>query len=149
MSPVRISHYPRRDGPLPEGARWVGRPSRWGNPFRLRDRVNGLARVPAVDFPGQAWEFEGRISGDGARHDYHHPGGEITTCNVRYMTAAETVDCYRAWANGGGWPLPYPPKRPPADWLDPLRSATALACACPLDMPCHVDVLLELLEATP
>jgi hypothetical protein len=27
-------------------------------------------------------------------------------------------------------------------WLDPLCSATALACWCPLDWPCHADVLL-------
>lgn len=34
-----------------------------------------------------------------------------------------------------------------AQWLEPLRSATALACWCPLDQPCHADVLIELLEA--
>ena len=36
--------------------------------------------------------------------------------------------------------------RDPA-WLDPLRDATALACWCPLDQPCHADVLIELLTA--
>ena len=33
--PRRISHYPRRDGPLPAGARWVGRPTSWGNPHEV------------------------------------------------------------------------------------------------------------------
>jgi len=25
-------------------------------------------------------------------------------------------------------------------WLDPLRSVAALACWCPLELPCHADV---------
>ena len=28
-------------------------------------------------------------------------------------------------------------------WLAPLRQATALMCWCPLDQPCHADVLIE------
>jgi hypothetical protein len=32
------------------------------------------------------------------------------------------------------------------DWLAPLRGKR-LACWCPLDQPCHADVLIELLEA--
>ena len=31
------------------------------------------------------------------------------------------------------------------EWLAPLRTATALACWCPLDEPCHADVLIGLL----
>ena len=30
-----------------------------------------------------------------------------------------------------------------AEWLAPLRGRD-LACWCPLDQPCHADVLLEL-----
>jgi Domain of unknown function (DUF4326) len=30
-------------------------------------------------------------------------------------------------------------------WLAPLRQATALVCFCPLDQPCHADVLMEYL----
>ncbi len=86
----RISHYPRRDGKLPEGARYVGRPSRWGNPYKVAD-----------------------------------------------MPAAEAVRLYRLYAaeqlaNDPGW-------------LDPLKAASALACACALDEPCHAQVLVELL----
>ena len=32
------------------------------------------------------------------------------------------------------------------EWLAPLRNATALACYCALDQPCHADSLIELLE---
>ena len=50
---------------------------------------------------------------------------------------ARAVELYRAWVA----------ERLAADpgWLDPLRSATALGCWCPLDLPCHVDVLMEAL----
>lgn len=33
-----------------------------------------------------------------------------------------------------------------AEWLAPLAGAHGLACYCPLDEPCHADVLLELLD---
>jgi Domain of unknown function (DUF4326) len=31
-------------------------------------------------------------------------------------------------------------------WLAPLRQASALMCWCPLDEPCHADVLIEYLD---
>src|SRR5262245_26120755 len=34
-------------------------------------------------------------------------------------------------------------------WLSPLRQATVLVCGCPLDQPCHADVLLEYLDKPP
>ena len=50
---------------------------------------------------------------------------------------AEAVELYRAWVAER--------LAADADWLEPLRSATALGCWCPLDLPCHVDVLREAL----
>lgn len=32
------------------------------------------------------------------------------------------------------------------DWLEPLRSADSISCWCKEDSPCHVDVIIELLE---
>ena len=71
MSPQRIQRKRTKGWRMPEGAVYVGRPTKWGNPFQLRTPY-GLARVPAVSSPGKPWEYEGRISADGARHDYHH-----------------------------------------------------------------------------
>ena len=34
-------------------------------------------------------------------------------------------------------------------FLEPLRQATGLACWCPYRLPCHVDVLIEVLEGSP
>lgn len=56
---------------------------------------------------------------------------------VRLASRAEAADMYRRatvlWAAAPWWP----------DWLAPLLGRD-LACWCPLDQPCHADVLLEL-----
>ena len=72
---------------MPEGAVYVGRPSRWGNPYR-----------------------------------------------VGFLTPAGAVFLYRTVVARDFDRL---------GWLEPLRGRD-LACWCPLDQPCHADVLLEL-----
>ena len=129
----------------PPGTVVVSRPSKYGNPFRYRTET-GLCRYPAA-LSNAEWEYEGRISADGMRHDYHHPDGRITVCHVRYMTRAEIVECYRYLVTGsmtpamrmtlGGWRLPFT--------IDDVRRELAgkdLCCWCPPG-PCHADVLLE------
>jgi hypothetical protein len=76
---------------MPENAVYVGRPTRWGNPFR--------AGEPGV------------------------------------RDAADAVRSYELlmFARGGRY----------ADGLRPLRGHD-LVCWCPLDQPCHADVLLAL-----
>lgn len=91
--PKRIQRLRSKGWKAPEGAVYVGRPSKWGNPFK-------------VD----------------ADHD-----------------AAAAVRDFRAYATGRlqnmfGYPL------------RELRGKD-LMCWCPLDQPCHADVLLELANA--
>lgn len=143
-APKRIQRQRRKGWRIPEGAVYVGRPSKWGNPFRLHGN-SGLARVPAVYYPDREWEYEGRISADGMRHDYHHPGGEVTEVHVRWMTASEVVECYRAWVTDGGWPISWAPTGGPT--VEEIRSELAgkdLVCWCPLSQPCHADLLLSI-----
>jgi hypothetical protein len=78
---------------MPEGAAYVGRPSRWGNPWRVG---------PEID-----------------------PHSAVALYRFDLMDHQE----YDAEAF--------------ARWLAPL-SGRDLACWCPLDQPCHADVLLEL-----
>ncbi|QLF83864.1 hypothetical protein SEA_MOOSEHEAD_55 [Gordonia phage Moosehead] len=142
--PRRIQRKRSKGWRMPEGAVYVGRPTKWGNRFALGG-PSGLVREPAVDHPGQDWEYEGRISAAGMRHDYHHSDGTFTVVNVRAMTAAESVECYRAYITGGGWPIDWKPFGAPS--LEEIRTALAgrdLVCWCPLDQPCHADVLLEI-----
>jgi hypothetical protein len=146
----RIQLRRTRGWRLPAGAVVVARPSIWGNPFGYR-KDTGLCRVPAALGDGP-WEYEGRISADGARHDYHHGDGRITVCHVRYMTRAEIVECYRHLLlrdlteamrmTLGGWRLPFT--------VEDARRELAgrdLACWCPPTEACHADVLLEVANA--
>lgn len=145
MSPTRIQRRRTKGWRMPQGAVYVGRGTRWGNPWRLKT-PNALARVPALD--GSAWEVEGRISAHGMSHPYFHPGGRVTHHRIRYMTRAECVEVYRAALTeptferhvfqGVGEP-----------WLsvEDVRRELAgrdLACWCRPDQPCHADVLIEL-----
>lgn len=158
--PKRIQLSRAKGYRKPEGAIVVARPTKWGNPFGYRTRT-GLARVPAVFDPNAEWEYEGRISADGMRHDYHHPGGEITVCHVRYMTRAEIVQTYRQALLGeetpamsglgakgkwlGRWVGKHPNQRREYITAEVVRRELAgkdLACWCPLTEPCHADVLL-------
>jgi hypothetical protein len=149
-APKRIQLRRTKGWRKPEGTIVVSRPSRWGNPFTLGGR-RGLACVPGA-VTGAAWEYEDRISAAGMRHDYFHPGGRVTLCTIRNLTRAEAVQLYREalvgptehFRNHGWAAVP--------DWHDPITpddvrrdlAGKDLACWCPLDQPCHADVLLEI-----
>jgi hypothetical protein len=97
--PQRIQRKRIKGWRMPANAVYVGRPTKWGNPYYL-----GSLRKP---------------------------GGELGMSQV--------IENYRHWILGGGVGK---------DKLDPkeLRGKD-LACWCPLDQPCHADVLLELANA--
>lgn len=89
---------------MPPNTVYVGRPSKWGNPFRVS---NG---------------------------DCPHPD-----CGPRShppLTPEKAVAAYRDWILG------YPDLTLPV-LREQLRGKN-LACWCPLDQPCHADVLIEL-----
>jgi hypothetical protein len=135
---------------MPEGAVYVGRDSKWGNPY-----VIGQAqlRFPRVDGT-ESWQFEGRLhKTSGEKHAFHHsdyttrPDGSIqyrvTWHDVRDATREECVALFREYVTGQPDVLDYRHK----SRLDEIREELAgkdLACWCPLDQHCHADVLLEL-----
>jgi hypothetical protein len=90
--PKRIQRKRTKGWTMPLGAVYVGRPTKWGNPFR------------------------------GPR--------------------ASAVAAYRQWITG---PAPIA-TRLRRDARIELRGAP-LCCWCPLDQPCHADVLLEVANA--
>lgn len=152
--PVRVQRRRTAGWRMPEGAIYVGRPGRWGNPFRL-GTYTALARVPGAlsDAP---WEYEGRVSGHGTRHDYFHPDGRVTRCEVRYMTPAEVVATYRRLLLGDLTPsmqaaglrtrstLGYD-----ADDVRRELRGRDLVCWCPPWQACHADVLIEVANDLP
>lgn len=110
----RISHLPRRDGPLPEGAKYVGRPSRWGNPWKVIEESWGWIVVGPRTWVAYK---DRRVAHELAVKGYRE-----------WITASLHSDAFEALSS-----------------LHLLRDAAALACACPLKLPCHADVLIELL----
>lgn len=98
----RIQRKRTKGWRMPAGAVYVGRPTKWGNPFRL-----------------------GQPNAD-----------DCMTCGDR----AEAVAKYRSElvTFAGGFV---------GCTQDEIRSELRgkdLACWCPLDQPCHADVLLEI-----
>jgi len=122
MSPVRIQRRRTKGWRMPEGAVYVGRPTKWANPYRVGD----WATVHGEDSQGRIEEI------------------------VIPVTAAMAVEAFRLQ-----WEIRLEPFNGLADAedvayvaarraeLEQLRGKD-LACWCPLDQPCHADVLLEL-----
>jgi len=121
----RIQRRRTKGWVMPPGALYVGRPTLWGNPFVV-----------------------GSDSGVFQNHD------EIM---LPAITLETSLRLYRDLVSGFVSPEMYPHGH---DWMmrfkqrggrgHPLEVARGvlrghdLACWCPLDQPCHADVLLEL-----
>ena len=139
-TPRRIQRRRTKGWRAPHGAVYVGRGSRWGNPYRLGDTQ---VRLPGID--GSEWQHEGRLGKrSGERHGFWHPDGTITSHLVLDATPEQVIELYRRWLTG----------RP--ELLAAVREQVAgrdLMCWCPLvdangkPVPCHADVLLELANA--
>lgn len=126
-APKRIQRKRTKGWRMPEGAVYVGRPSKWGNPFTV---MNGHR---------QGW----LVWDDRDRHgwvDYETSGGFIAAFSTRPEAVGASIATYRGWLTA---------TRRREGERDPLEriaelAGRDLACWCPLDQPCHADVLLEL-----
>ncbi len=98
-APVRIQRKRSKGWRMPDGAVYVGRPTRWGNPWRVGEWSSTLGRTMDV------------------------------TDAVARFSREHAVGGTRAWMN--------------REWREQL-SGKDLVCWCPLDQPCHADVLLEI-----
>lgn len=124
--PRRIQRQRTKGWRIPEGAVYVGRPSRWGNPFGLLSPVVASLTLPGYDDPR-------RVACGLYRWWLQDGQPDVVGLELTQGTVGGT-----AWRIGVG--VVDLPARPD---LAPLRGRD-LACWCPLDQPCHADVLLEL-----
>lgn len=134
--PTRIQRRRTKGWRAPAGAVYVGRGSRWGNPYRIGDTQ---VRVPGTD--GSEWEHEGRLGKTpGQRHGFWHPDGTITSHLVQDATAEQVIGLYRRW-------LAERPAHVAA--ARELLAGRDLMCWCPLPAEgqpdhCHAVILLRL-----
>lgn len=123
-TPKRIQRQRTKGWRMPEGAVYVGRPSRWGNPFTV---MNGHRQGWLL------WDDRDRLGWV----DYETSNGYIATRASKDQAVDLAVSFFRDYAPAY---LAHPVR---AHRLDEIAGRD-LACWCPLDQPCHADVLLEL-----
>lgn len=118
QEPKRIQRRRTKGWKMPEGAIYVGRPTRWGSPYRID-------RLSAHEYVGLNPDGSEAIEGWGGRAHAAHWAVNQFALHIgpmgNYEYDAETLADLRARLGGRD-----------------------LACWCPLDLPCHADVLLEL-----
>lgn len=120
MSPQRIQRKRERGWRMPEGAVYVGRPSRWGNPFRVGEPV--LRTSPL-------WPYMVR-----ALHGLEPPAWLDRMQVIAVDHAQTVVDAYCWWLH----------EQPLLMLSLPELAGRDLACWCKPGQPCHADALLEL-----
>jgi hypothetical protein len=125
--PQRIQRKRTKGWKKPDGAVYVGRGSKWGNPCTQ-------IRMPALD--GSEWERESRLGKtSGQSHAFVHPDKTVTWHLVQDATREQAVAMFREW-------LVLVPRL--ADAARAELAGRDLMCWCPPDEPCHADVLLAL-----
>lgn len=121
--PRRIQRKRSKGWRMPEGAVYVGRPSKWGNKFRVGGHYKRCR--PGEGIPRMDLRFTFMEAFEGYQDETY----------TTLRTAAEVVEWHRWYlSTDEEWARKF---------LAPLRGKD-LACWCPLDQPCHADVLLEL-----
>lgn len=124
VTPKRIQRKRTQGWRMPENAVYVGRPSRWGNPFRVK---GGRLIGPEWPWAQHYWTFIPA----GYVDIYYMPTGPVS----QQLAVDMYASLMRVRERDKSERL--------AEWLTPLRG-NHLACWCPLDQPCHADVLLDL-----
>ena len=119
MRPQRIQRRRLLGWRRPEGAIYVGRGSMWGNPFKVGKEVT--------------------IAGDFGPFD--------AKATILARDAAHASDLYRRFITTGivapFTGLSFRSTITPEE-IRQARAGRDLMCWCPLDQPCHADVLLEI-----
>ena len=128
VMPIRIQRQRTKDWRMPVGAVYVGRPSLWGNPWTMRDASD--YRVPVEDRPAfLVRKYRQELEHLGLVSDYAMYVGD-----ARWEATAEAI------ADSGASNM--------AEYAPLALRGKDLVCWCPLDQPCHADVLLELANIT-
>ena len=114
---VRIQRKRTAGWKTPANTKYVGRPTKWGNPFTIKC-VNGKYTINSEK--ENLWTIMGEY------------------CKEGYDTKAEALSdilyCYEVYVRN--YLLKY---------LDELYDKN-LSCFCNLELPCHVDIIFKLIK---
>jgi hypothetical protein len=137
MNPIRIQRKRVKGWQMPEGAVYVGRPGKWGNPFNFSKSGhcwNAIALGCRADREGRH-----EASVIAYRQWIDDPRGRIQETEFGVVL------------EGGNPTVAIPIGERARAGLAPSREEIQqtlrgknLACWCRLDQPCHADVLLEI-----
>lgn len=119
-APRRIQRRRTKGWRAPEHAVYVGRPTRFGNPFMLSPAASqrgGLLDMWAVEYKGR----------------------KLGRWDTSAAARAEAADRYARW-------IREPEQADTLRLFRALLHGRDLICWCPTDEPCHGDVLLELVN---
>jgi hypothetical protein len=121
MMAKRIQRKRTKDYSQPFGTIYVGRPTKWGNPFGIGKYLNAWGKAfIAIRIAKQPEEIRG-IYKQGFLYEK--------------ISLENSLKWYQWWLD-----FQIENKR-----LDPKQLKGAnLSCWCPLDQPCHADILLKL-----
>ena len=123
--PKRIHRRRIKGWRMPPNAVYVGRPTKWGNPWTVEEWRDHMARLHR--------SFSGL---EPTRSELDYEARDIaTTCFYSAM-----VD---RLADPESEEHEHPGFYPPLQQIRDELAGKDLACWCPLDQPCHADVLLK------
>lgn len=137
----RIQRKRTKGWRMPEGAVYVGRPTVFGNPAIIEPTPKASAWAPFLVYAGDI-------------------GPQIGTARTMVDARRVATEHFRRWINSERGIVGLG-----VDWHDETHAYVAqhdellarlnelagkdLACWCPLDQPCHADVLLEIANGGP
>lgn len=136
MKPARIQRKRTAGWQMPENAVYVGRPTRWGNPFNFRSSEYCWA---ALSFGCRGDRLGRQEASVRAFRDWIDPGHGRRTMKMEEQPKMMAGD--KECALG---PLISAGEAPSMDDIRSVLRGKDLACWCALGDPCHADVLLEL-----
>lgn len=121
MTPVRVQRKRAKGWRMPDNTVYVGRGSKWGNPYKVGEKYPRLELAV--------------LKKDGA---------QLVLSDPRRINNRRDAVYEFSWLLN---PVINRDELPAYPTVEEVRSELAgknLACWCPLDKPCHADVLLEI-----
>ena len=116
MKPVRVQRKRTKGWKMPENTVYVGRPTRWGNPFK----IGRYYAIGVIGYLSPCSEDSIKAAANDSKYVY-------------VDSREKAVELFEKYQNG----LKFPPS------YKEIKGKN-LSCWCPLDCKCHADVLLEL-----